>query len=114
MLAATYGEAPVSRKRWFWLGGSIFAAIVISSAAWSMRDDVAYAQIATGYAAKTTCSCRHVSGRTLESCIADFPEDARSNIQIEEDGDRVRASVLFGAIDAEAVYEHGFGCALAD
>ena len=104
----------MSRKRWFLIGGLIFAAIVISSVVWSMRDDVAYAQIATGYAAKTTCSCRHVSGRTLDSCVADFPEDARANIEIKEDGDRVRASVLFGVIRAEAVYEDGFGCAIAD
>lgn len=104
----------MSRKRWFWTGGLIFAAIVISSVVWSMRDDVAYAQIATGYAAKTTCSCRHVSGRTLESCVGDFPEDARNNIEIKEEGDRVRASVLFGAIHASAVYEDGFGCTITD
>lgn len=104
----------MSRKRWFWTGGLIFAAIVISSVVWSMRDDVAYAQIATGYAAKTTCSCRHVSGRTLDSCVADFPVDARNNIEIVEEGDRVRASVLFGVIHASAVYEEGFGCEIAD
>ncbi len=104
----------MSRKRWFWLGGLIFAAIVISSVVWSMRDDVAYAQIATGYAAKTTCSCRHVSGRTLDSCVADFPADARNNIAIVEDGGRVRASVLFGVIHAEARYEEEFGCAIAN
>jgi hypothetical protein len=100
----------VSRKRWMVIGGLVLGAIVISSVVWSLRDDVAYAQIATGYAAKTTCSCRHVSGRTLESCVADFPADARGNIAVTEEGDRIRTSVLFGAISAEAIYEDGFGC----
>ena len=77
-------------------------------------DQVAYANIATGYAAKQMCSCLHVSGRTLESCIADFPADARSNITITEDADTVRASVLFGAISSEAIYEEEFGCRIAD
>ena len=104
----------MSRKRWFWIGGLIFAAIVLSSVVWSMRDDVAYAQIATGYAAKQTCSCLHISGRPIDSCVAEFPEEARRAITLTEDGDTVRASVLFGAVSATARYEEGYGCALID
>ncbi|QGZ96447.1 hypothetical protein [Terricaulis silvestris] len=100
----------MSRKRWMVIGGLVLSAIVLSSVVWSLRDDVAYAQIAAGYAAKTTCSCLHVSARSLDSCLADLPEDARGNFTITEDADRVRASVLFGAISAEAIYEDGFGC----
>jgi len=96
------------------IGGIVLTAIVLSSAAWSMRGDLAYANVASGYVAKTTCSCRHVSGRTWESCMADLPEDARSALTISEDGDRVRASVLFGAISSEAVYEDGFGCVIRE
>jgi hypothetical protein len=96
------------------IGGLVLAAIVISSAVWSLRDDVAYAHIAAGYAAKTTCSCLHVSNRSLDSCLSDLPEEARSNFTIAPDADRVRASALFGAIRAEASYEDGYGCQLLD
>jgi hypothetical protein len=88
--------------------------LAVGASAWASRGQIAYAQIATGYAAKQTCSCLHVSGRALASCLADFPEDARNNISISQDGEIVRASVLFGAISAEAAFEPGFGCRLID
>jgi hypothetical protein len=100
----------VSRKRLIVIGGLVFAAIVISSVVWSLRDDVAYARIAASYAAKTTCSCLHVSERNMDSCLADLPEEARSNFTISEDAGRVRASALFGAVSSEAIFEDGFGC----
>lgn len=111
MLRRKHRGRGVSRKRWI-LVVIAGVAIVLGSVAWSMRDQVAYAHLATGYAAKTTCSCLHVSGRTMESCVADFPEDARNNITITETANRVRASVLLGAISADAEYEDGYGCRL--
>jgi hypothetical protein len=104
----------VSRKRWIWLAVllTILGAIIVGG--WTMRDEIAYAHIATGYAAKQTCSCRHVSGRPLDSCLAEFPEDARGRISVVESGDQVRASVLFGAISAEAEFEDGFGCRIVN
>jgi hypothetical protein len=104
----------VSRKRWIWIGVLALAVLVIGAGAWASRGQVAYANIATGYAAKQTCSCLHVSGRTLDSCLADFPEDARNNISVTQDGNTVRASVLFGAISAQAVYEDEYGCRVAN
>jgi hypothetical protein len=104
----------VSRKRWIWVCVLAAALVAIGAGAWASRGQVAYAQIATGYAAKQTCSCLHVSGRTMDSCLADFPEDARNNISVTQDGASVRASVLFGAISAEATYEEEFGCRIAD
>lgn len=103
----------MSRKRWFVIGGLTLAAVVLSSVAWSLRDDLAYARLATGFAAKQTCSCLHITGRSLDSCMADFPEDARSMIAIEQDGNTVRASVLFGVMSAEATYSEEYGCAFA-
>ena len=100
----------MSRKRWIWVGVLVAALVVIAAGAWASRGQVAYAGIATGYAAKQTCSCLHVSGRTLESCLADFSEETRNNITIAEDGDIVRASGLFGAISSEATYAEEFGC----
>jgi hypothetical protein len=103
----------VPRKRWIWLGLLTFAAFLVGGGAWASRDQVAYAHIATGYAAKQMCSCLHVSGRDLNSCLAEFPEDARRNVSIATEGQRVRASVLFGAISAEALYEDEYGCRIA-
>lgn len=104
----------MSRKRWIWIGGVVAVIAVVALIGWSQRDQFAYAHMATGYAAKTTCSCRHVSGRPLEACVADFPEEARSNIEVREEGEVVRASVLFGAFSAEARYEEGYGCQLVN
>lgn len=86
--------------------------ILIAGVAWYSRGQIAYARIATGYAAKQTCSCIHVSGRSLESCLADFPPEAGDSLRVEQDGDEVHASVLFGAITARARYEEEFGCTL--
>lgn len=104
----------MSRKHWIWIGALAGVLILLGVGAYSMRDDFAYARIATGYAAKQTCSCRHVSGRTLESCLADFPDDARGQITVSDVGDRVRASVLFGAVHSEAVFEEAYGCRIVD
>lgn len=101
----------MSRKRWIWAGLGA-ALLAVAGAAWLLRDDLTYAHIATGYAAKETCSCVHVSGRALQDCIDDYPEEVRSNISVEQDGARMRASVLFGAVRAEAVFEEGYGCRL--
>ncbi len=100
----------MSRKRWIWLSVALVIFGALGVGAWSMRDQFTYASIAAGYAAKQTCSCLHVSGRTLDSCIADFPEDARGMIDVRADGDRVRASILMGAFSSEAAYEEGYGC----
>jgi hypothetical protein len=114
MLTEAYGEAGLSRKRLIWIGALVVLAIAFGAAAWAARGPVAYANIATGYAAKQTCSCLHVSGRTIDSCMADFPLDARGNITVTSDGDTVTASVLFGAIKAEATYEEEYGCRIVD
>lgn len=101
-------------KRWIWIGAGVAVLAAVGFIVFALRDDAEYARIATGYAAKQTCSCLHVSGRPLESCLADFPEDARSNISVRQDGNLVRASVLFGAISAEAEFEEAYGCRLLD
>ncbi len=100
----------MSRKRWIWAAALTAFVIAVAGGVWSLRDDLAFARIATGYAAKQTCSCLHVSGRTLEACSADFPDEARGPIALIEEPSGVRASVLFGAVSAEAVFEEGFGC----
>lgn len=104
----------MSRKRLLWLMLTAGMLVMVGAGAWASRDQVAYAHIATGYAAKQTCSCLHVSGRDLDSCLAEFPEDARRNVSIAAEGRRVRASVLFGAISAEAAHEDEYGCRIVE
>ncbi|MEZ5972118.1 MAG: hypothetical protein R3C31_09955 [Hyphomonadaceae bacterium] len=104
----------MSRKRWIWIGVLVVALVAIGAGAWASQGQIAYANIATGYAAKQTCSCLHITGRTLESCLADFPEDARNSISVVPNGDAVHASVLFGAISSDAIYEEGYGCRIVD
>lgn len=101
-------------KRLIWMTAIGVAALVMAWIGWSMRDTFAYAQMATGFAAKQTCSCRHISGRSMDSCVQDFPEDARRQVNVSEAGDRVRASVLLGAIHAEARYDGEYGCVLVN
>lgn len=100
----------MSRKRKLGLVLVFALVVLVIGAGFAAQQPIAYARIATTYAAKQTCSCLHISGRQMESCLADFPEDARSQISVVEDGEHVRASALFGAFKAEAVYEDGFGC----
>jgi hypothetical protein len=104
----------VPRKRWILAGVLAVIVLGLAGGAWAMRDQVAYARIATGYAAKQTCSCLNVSGREMESCMADFPEDARQQMSVVQSGDSVTASVLFGAISAEAVFEPEYGCRMVN
>lgn len=103
----------MSRKYWI-VGALVIVALLAVGGAYAARDPVAYARIATGYAAKQTCSCLHVSGRTLESCMAEFPQEARGRFAVAANGHRVRASVLFGAIRSDAEYEDGYGCRILD
>ncbi|HYD87630.1 MAG TPA: hypothetical protein VEA80_09160 [Vitreimonas sp.] len=102
------------RKRWIGLGVLLVVLAALAVGAWANRGQIAYAQIATAYAAKQTCSCLHVSGRSLESCIAGFPADAREAVTVTQNGETVRASVLFGAISAEAAADGEYGCRLTE
>mgnify|MGYP001191662659 FL=1 len=103
----------MSRKYWL-IGALILVVALIAGGAYAGREPYTYARMATGYAAKETCSCLHVSGRPLESCLAEFPQEARRNVTVTPTGNRVRASVLFGAVSANAEYEDGYGCRLLD
>ena len=63
----------MSRKRWIWTGAGIAALAVIAFIGVKISDGLTYVNIAAGYTAQQTCSCLHVSGRTLDSCRADYP-----------------------------------------
>jgi hypothetical protein len=108
----------VSRKHWLWIVGLGVVAL-IGLGAFALQGPLAYARVATAYAAQQTCACLYVSGRAMASCLADFPEDAVSQMTIvtAEGGvsaHAVKVSALAGLIKAEATYDAGFGCSLVD
>jgi hypothetical protein len=103
----------VSRKYWL-IGSAVILVALIAGGAYAAREPVTYARVATSYAAKQLCSCLHVSGRTMDSCMAEFPQDARSQFAITSTGNIVHASVLFNAISADATYEEAYGCRLTN
>ncbi len=111
MLRNHPGEEKVSRRT-LWMLLLAGLAVLLVGLGFALRGPLAYAEMATAYAAKQTCSCRLVSGREMQSCLSDYPEDAQSQLSVVEDGSHFRASALFGAFKAEAVYEDGFGCRL--
>lgn len=96
------------RKYWIWI--VVVLALSLGIGWLATGDQRAYARIATTYAAKQACSCVHVAGRPLASCIADFPPEAQGLITVSQQGETMRADVLFGAISAKAIHEEGFGC----
>lgn len=101
---------PSRRRLWMLLLAGL--AVLLVAVGFAARGPLAYADIATAYAAKMTCSCRMVSGRSMDSCMADFPEDARAQISVAENGTQFESRALFGAFKAAAVYEDGYGCRL--
>lgn len=101
--------------RKYWMVGALVVVLAAAiGGGYVGREPYAYARMATGFAAKQTCSCLHVSGRSLASCMGDLPLAARGRFVITPTAERVRASVLFGAVHAEAQYEEGYGCRLLD
>lgn len=96
--------------RWF---GAIGIAFVIAlSLGLYLRDQIAFARIATAYGAKQMCSCLHVGGRNPASCRTDYEPKDIARITITSTGQEVRASVLGGAIASTARNTPGFGCTL--
>jgi hypothetical protein len=76
-----------------------------------LRDQLAFARLATAYGAKMVCSCRFVAEREMDSCRGDFTVDT-SQFVFEEGTDRIEASVLGGLVSSRAVHEPGLGCAV--
>jgi hypothetical protein len=96
--------------RWF---GAIGASFVIALAlGLYLKDQIAFARIATAYVAKQTCSCLHVGGRSLENCRKDYQPQDIAQIAITSAGQDVQASALGGAISSTAHNTPGFGCKL--
>ena len=103
----------------------VFVLAIIGAGIWQfwLKQQIAFAQVATAYGAKQVCSCRFVATRETESCLVDFTADFGavnfdvSSSRVTENGatrsdDTVTASVLGGLIKSRARYEAGLGCAV--
>ena len=106
------------RNHRMWIAGLALLAVLVGAGVWLRFLDptLAQARVATGYLAKTVCSCMFVEGQGLEACRADALLDrgeALSRVRIAADarGRRVRASLFPLAFDT-ASFEEGYGCTL--
>lgn len=94
------------------IGGSALAvlAAVILLTVWKWNDWRATGQAGSAYAARITCSCRYIQGRSAESCAQDVANDAGSvTIEADDKARRISGHVpMLGS--ASAVYRPGFGC----
>ncbi|MEM6412937.1 MAG: hypothetical protein AAF683_15545 [Pseudomonadota bacterium] len=93
------------------------AVIVLGGAAlWQfvLKGQLAYADIASAYVAKQTCSCRFVGERELESCLGDFTQDVSIlNVsEVREGGEGSITASALGIVSATATHRPGLGCVL--
>lgn len=92
-----------------WAAAALFGALVLL-AVWKWPEWQAQARAGSAYAARITCSCRFIEGRSSESCARDIADDA-GMVRVREDAEEraVMASVpLLGS--AKARLRPGFGC----
>jgi hypothetical protein len=103
-------------RKWVVWGVAGLAAVVLS-AFLLLREQLDLARIGVAYAAKQTCSCLFVGGRTPESCATDYdPATYRLfAVNIETEGPTQAVNVqAFSVFRARAVFEPGYGCTLVE
>lgn len=93
---------------WALLFAVLFAGFLI----WKFPAFKAQAELGAAYAARVGCSCRHVQGRSLESCQSDF-EPGMEVVSLSEDPETqtVMGSVPLLA-SRSARYTGASGCLL--
>ncbi len=103
----------MSRRRKVLLSLLCVVVVGLGGAAWYLRP---IAPIATGYAAKTVCSARFVSGRTVAAGLGDLPPNPLVPL-LRTSADDSAGSVttsLLGLWPSTAYVSDGLGCTLAD
>jgi hypothetical protein len=100
----------MSGKRWIW-GPGLALLTLAGAGLWASGDTLEYLRIGVGYAAKQTCSCVFVAGRSARSCQAELPEGAEI-VSLRIGRTTVEGAVLAGLVSAKAAHEDGFGCRL--
>lgn len=92
-----------------WGATALLGALALL-AVWKWPEWQAQAHAGSAYAARITCSCRFIEGRSMESCARDIADDAGFvRVREEAEARAVLASVpLLGS--ARARLKPGFGC----
>jgi hypothetical protein len=83
--------------------------VPLAGAVYAGFQGVSIARMAASYAARQTCSCLFVSGRSPESCQGDLRGVVARVTAWQVDGKAVTASVL-AIVTARATFEEGYGC----
>lgn len=106
------------RNQWIAIGAVAMAFLLAGGFLWFffLGPAIAQAHIATGYMAKSVCSCLYVDNGTLEQCRTDAlldrePSIGKVSVKADSAHKSVRASFLPFSSD-RAIYEEGSGCHL--
>lgn len=91
--------------------GVVLFAIGVAAYMFWLKPQLAFADVATNFAAKKFCSCIYVAGLTEDQCRVDFTDDVSIATFILEDR-AVRVDVLGGRVSSRAVYQGATGCVL--
>ncbi|WP_156423796.1 hypothetical protein [Erythrobacter sp. YT30] len=100
-----------SMKVAVWLIVIVFCAL--AAVFYTFREPIGgYAEVGTSYAARVACSCRFVSGRSLDDCEKD-KLGGMELVTLVDDVDAKSVTARFPLVTANtATYREGFGCVL--
>ena len=105
---------PLRRGRRGWGRRALVAALVcaVAALAWFCKPLNGYAVTGASYGAQLGCACRHIAGRPLSACRADF-EDGMGPIILSEDEAARSVTARFPLLATQtAHFEAGKGCVL--
>lgn len=97
----------------FWV--PVLAVLALVAAIWFNRAPIrGYADAGASYAARVTCSCRFVSGRSLEDCAKDKLAGMEL-VSLSDDVEARSVTARFPLVtEHTAVYREGYGCVLEE
>jgi len=100
----------MKRDGWVRWGAVAAAVALVVLALWKWSDWRAGAQASSAYAARLTCSCRYVDGRSGESCAQDIAADT-GLVRVTEKPEEKRIIARVPLLGhAEARFKQGYGC----
>lgn len=107
--ALALGSAPRRRSR-LWIAWLLLA--VAAAAVWFGGTVRSHGQAGASYAARVSCSCRFIGGRSLGSCRDDF-EKGMELIVLSEDAEARSVTARFPLVSTQtATFREGQGCVL--
>ena len=91
------------------------ALVALGIAGSQYREPIAgYADVGSAYAARVACSCRFVSGRSMEDCEKD-KLDGMELVSLSDDVDAKSVTASFPLVASHtATLREGYGCVLEE